>query len=90
MEDWYSITQKDLKDQGVELLQIFRGSLSKLVMSVYPEYPLGDMEIYPVSLETWKHLNKSQRIELILGWQLESTIKNIKIGIEFLENKLLS
>ncbi len=49
-EDWYSVTTKQVRTLGkAGILNRYNGSLSKLLSTVYPEYPIKVLYV-----EKWK------------------------------------
>jgi hypothetical protein len=65
MDDWYNITQKLIMENGgSSILQKYKGSPSKMLLSIYPNYPwVLEKFRTKISEKYWE--NKNHRIDLI-------------------------
>jgi hypothetical protein len=77
IEDWYKITQKDLKEKGGStLLMLYGGSPSKLVQSIYPKHEWMPWRFETVAKGTWNKLEPLQRIKMINWLEKELRIES--------------
>ncbi len=73
-EDWYKVTNAMLVSQsgGAKLLNAYNGSLSKLLSTVYPEYPWDALQFQHVPKRHWFDKNNQRMF-------MESVAKKLSI-----------